>query len=480
MDIEALKTLSVQWKSIETTEQREKFYQDKVFPAVKKFVVIREQEKYPEPYRYLILTVGLSPEPIILSILTLRPEYICLLYTEQSKRFLDQILEECNLKVSQVELCQIQETNLPHIYRSVRGIYEKWGHPDRIAVDPTGGTKAMVAGCALAGSMLGATLVYVNSNYIGHLRKPEPGSEQLITLDNPYDVFGDLKLKQAEYLFCQKDFVGAESLLHELERETSTPERYQSIALLCRAYAAWDDWKISQAIDALREALATVKRYSRVDSQTPLANQVSLLQEQLSVLGNLKQAIEQIDADGESEVLGNPSWYLPMMATLRACAIRQEQRGKLDVAVLLWYRLVEFLSQQRLHSYGLITSSPNYQGLEIGEEELLEKFQKAINTEKKKNQSLDLKPLPKPISLMDGYTLLKALGDTLMDNQSLSTIRGKVNARDNGIFAHGFKPLNQKDYDGFKGLTEQLITTFKEIDPVNATYWKECEFINHF
>jgi len=51
----------------------------------------------------------------------------------------------------------------------------------------------MAAGCAMAGSAIGAKLIYIAGNFLTDLRKPEPGSEKLCYIDDPYTVFGDLE-----------------------------------------------------------------------------------------------------------------------------------------------------------------------------------------------------------------------------------------------------------------------------------------------
>jgi hypothetical protein len=134
----SLKQLSEQWKSIDENT-RERFYEEKLFPAIKNVVVAREQSNYPNPYTHLILPVGFSPEPLILSILILRPTKVYFLYTHDSGKYLDRIVSESGLMISQIDKDEILETNVPEIYQKVKAIYEKWGKPSRIAVDGSSG-----------------------------------------------------------------------------------------------------------------------------------------------------------------------------------------------------------------------------------------------------------------------------------------------------------------------------------------------------
>lgn len=471
-----LEALKQQWHSIQNRDERNRFYDEKVFPTVIEAVIPNEQKIHPESYSHLILPVGFSPEPLILSVLILRPEKVHFLYTKASQQYLDRIIKDTNLRISQVSQDEINDTNVPEIYQKVKAIYEQWGKPERVAVDISGGKKSMVGGCALAGSLIGAKLFYIDSKFNPEFKKPDPGTEKLMILDNPYDVFGDLKLEQAKNLFRQLDFVGTQRLLNELQIETSTPESYIAQALLCEAYSSWDDWKIELALEKMKQCVQIIERYFRLNRNTPLSYNLPRLREQLKILEKLKTALDLLTNNQSSEldVLTNPEFYLPMMATLRAGAIRQEQRGKLDVAALLWYRLIELFSQQRLSHYGLKTSKPDYSQCNQDETELLLEYKSVVSKVSRKD---DVSSLPNPISLVQGYMLLQALKDVFTTNLNLQEILGKVKARDNGIFAHGFKPLSKDEYEKFKELAEKLVAFFQKSNEHNQNCWDDCQFI---
>ncbi|WP_353259939.1 TIGR02710 family CRISPR-associated CARF protein, partial [Prochlorothrix hollandica] len=374
------------------------------------------------------------------------------------------------------------ETRLQNIYQKIREVYEKWERPTRIAVDPTGGTKAMVAGCTLAGNLIGADLVYVSSDYNTILRKPNPGSESLILLDNPYDVFGDLEFTKAQALFRQLDYSSSKIILENLEHKTSTPDRYKPLALLCSAYAHWDDLKIKDSVTDLRLSKDCLQRYLRLKTDsTILSSYPTILEQQIQTLENLDLSLNEL-GENKTVALSKPNLYLPLMGTLRACAIRQEKRGKRDVATLLWYRLLELLSQQRLSTYGLDTKCPDYNNSQlqnkISSDSLLEKYITCgLSTSKKGVKPENMTELPNIIDLINGYKLLKALDDPLAIDQDLNRITNQVNIRNNSIFAHGFKPLNDNSFMSFKTLVESLVDIFKTIQPENQAYWNDCIFV---
>ncbi len=71
---------------------------------------------------------------------------------------------------------------------------------ERIGLDPTGGTKVMSVGSGLATSILDVDILYVNNDkYNEVLRRPEPGSEQLINFESPkYILVNDKLIEDVE------------------------------------------------------------------------------------------------------------------------------------------------------------------------------------------------------------------------------------------------------------------------------------------
>ena len=207
----------------------------------------------------------------------------------------------------------------------------------------------------------------------------------------------------------------------------------------------------------------------------------TILEQQIQTLENLDLSLNEL-GENKTVALSKPNLYLPLMGTLRACAIRQEKRGKRDVATLLWYRLLELLSQQRLSTYGLDTKCPDYNNSQlqnkISSDSLLEKYITCgLSTSKKGVKPENMTELPNIIDLINGYKLLKALDDPLAIDQDLNRITNQVNIRNNSIFAHGFKPLNDNSFMSFKTLVESLVDIFKTIQPENQAYWNDCIFV---
>ena len=194
----------------EEAAEAARYYREEVFPLTCRLFVERERKKMAGKQIYgLILTVGTSPEPLILSLLACQPQKALFLYTEDTERYLDDIINYVQLSPSRWDKRLVQKSDPRTIYQVVKEIWEQWGRRSDIAVDITGGTKSMTGGLALVGAFLGFELLYVdNERYLKEQRRPYPGTECLKVLPNPYTVFGALKEKNALQLMRRQEFHG--------------------------------------------------------------------------------------------------------------------------------------------------------------------------------------------------------------------------------------------------------------------------------
>ena len=461
-----------QWLNITDSKENDRFYREEAFPLIRDLVVPREQKKLTIQCTHLILPVGMSPWPLILSILILQPQKVFFLYTpglEGSENFLDEIVQMTGLRISQVDKDEVDWQNIPDIYQKVKNIFKKWNEPEGLIIDISGGKKSMTGACLLAGSLINARFVYIDSDYHTKRKAPVPGSESLVILENPYDVFGDLKFQRAVDLFRQYDYAGAQRILNELKNSSSSPLNYQAREMLCEVYAKWDDWDIGPAQKRLGDLVRHIEQIGRSDATTPLYYQLPTLRDQLNLLERLNDALGSPDY----EMLRDTKLLQPMLGTMRACAIRQEKRCKLDVAALLWYRIIEFVSQQRLSGYKIKTDNPDYRDTGKDIEELTRAFRKQFKDEKSPYEFV----LPDKIDLIKGYALLAALEDPVVNHLNIGEIRGKVNARNKGLFAHGFRPLTMDEYQRFKSLAEKILENFKKETNDHIKDWETCQFI---
>jgi len=175
-----------QWKNMDPEDEAGRpttvFYDRTSFSLIKERFLSNLQNHLKQNYYGLILTVGMSPEPLIISILALKPKRIAFLYAEETEQYLDRIIDETGLRANQVEKRKIDSSNVIKIYDVIRHLYEQWGKRFNIAIDITGGKKSIAIAAAMAGFMLGVDVYYVHED--GYLLKLNAPEHSLIIKDS--------------------------------------------------------------------------------------------------------------------------------------------------------------------------------------------------------------------------------------------------------------------------------------------------------
>lgn len=141
-----------------------------------------------ERFDALVIPVSRSEVPCWL-LDTVRPARIALLGTPQSQTAMQQIeahAREQNITISaSLTLPDADDTAAfrAHAVEAIRQL-QKAG-ATRIAVDTTGGKVPMSLGLFMAAEETGATTLYVSSDYDPALKRPRPGSQQLVAVTTP-------------------------------------------------------------------------------------------------------------------------------------------------------------------------------------------------------------------------------------------------------------------------------------------------------
>ena len=84
--------------------------------------------------------------------------------------------------------------------------------------------------------------------------------------------------------------------------------------------------------------------------------------------------------------------------------------------------------------------------------------------------------LPEQVSLLEGFIILAALGDSMVKDPQgglvrLKQIRAMVSLRNNSIFAHGLIPVKEGDFLKFKRFVDELFRQLCEIEGVDFNDW---------
>ena len=448
------------------------FYDEHIFPYVKEaFVDNPNNNNQDKEYDGLILPLGYSPEPLILSILAIQPERVGLLYTKETEKLLSRIQDETKFPFHQLYKREIDGSSTVHVYKAIMELYQTWGSPTNIAVDITGGKKSMVGGAAMAGAALEADIFYVDNTKFTQ-GKPEPCTEYLSLLDNPYTVFGNLEVEKARDLYKRHDYAGAQRIFNQLEAQVGDPNLitvYKAYGLLCEIYEAWDNLDISSARTNLNDLLDILDRFSSLRQLDPLCNLMSILSEHEKAI----EGLGNIFADEKLAFNIPDGFHFAFM--LYHNALRREAQGKLDTACLILYRLLEWIEQHRLAQYGIITSHPNYSKSGVEKTELFNRYEK-----KRKDiyGSVSMSDLPDPIALVDGFLILDALDDDIVEYLNWRAFRGQVEIRNRSVYAHGMSKINEKSFRAFKLTVGERFKKAQEIADLDAsTFDEQHQFI---
>jgi len=157
----------------------------------KEVYTLKAQEKGDLKFEGLIFTVGLTPKPIILNILAVRPRYVYFICTHKSREQLNRIKRETGLEEDQFKVVIMEKDTMYRSFSLVKVglqyLHEQNGvEYDKIAMDITGGTKMMSAGCGIAASKFNIDILYAsNDQYDPDKRVPTPGTEKILVIPNP-------------------------------------------------------------------------------------------------------------------------------------------------------------------------------------------------------------------------------------------------------------------------------------------------------
>ncbi len=493
--------MQLERKTLAQRKEAEAFYDEKLMKLIEKEFIKKNKEKVFEQIEYLIISVGTSYEPLVLSIHIFKPKKILFLYTPVTEPILDKIVAYCGLKAAHYQKREVNETNPIDVYKEIKQAYLEWDRPSKLYIDFTGGTKAMSAAAAMAGAVIDVQMVYVGTNnFLSDFRKPYPGSETLYFIDNPLSIFGDLEIEKMMVLFSQANFSATREKLETLKEQIPDPNLRQQLNflyLLAAMYEHWDALEFAEAYEISVRLSKELIRDSRLHKTFVLMDCISQIQKQREILEALKDIPNLIKEKRNFDILCDVSYIIPLMFTMYTNAMLREKQEKYDMATLLLYRLLEMIEQRRLAQYGLYASKMDYNKFKILDEkyadisnlpfdEKREWLKEEVYQIKKQIfPKTDSKYLPEQISLLEGFIVLAALNDKICHSvrgtsvDKLKKIRAMVYLRNNSIFAHGLGAVSRQDYIKFKSFVQEMFQEFCVIEKINyAEYLEEITWLN--
>jgi CRISPR-associated protein (TIGR02710 family) len=419
----------------------------------------------------LVVTVGGSLRPIIESILAApRPDRILFICSPQSRELLgdqpaappDALLPSllsagAPLACGQYDVYRTADpqdltSSVRDIERNITPEVTRWRKRDpggayTVAVDFTGGTKVMSVALAYVARRWDCTFRYVG----GTLRAKEglgavqDRHEVILESVNPLEALGYQLAEDALTLCAEMDFRAAERLLSETaarQRRPDVQRALQTLRQLVQAFSHWDSFGHKDA----RAALEQVEK-NQNDLSLFLAT-ASVDRIHAGIPGWRKTLLVLSEAKNST---------FPLVEDLLSNALRRGAERRFDDAVARLYRSVEALGQAALAVRHGIPATKRVDSALIPWDRLAPDVARHWKASKIREERFV------ELALRDSYHLLDALGDPLgaaFGNSDFDKPRrNPLAARNDSILAHGYKPIQQPEFDSLKKAVFQLAST---------------------
>lgn len=255
-------------------------YMREAWPAV--LGRMREDLEGPPPQPdLLVLVVGFSPPPLLLSIGWHRPRRVLLVGSESgggeaSLQHLHAFLRDewdhfAGWKPEVLDPLPFPPTDTARAVSRIGEALRTWkaAHPHAtVHMDITGGKKSMVAAMFFLACEIGARAVYVDGDYDEGLRMPRPGTERVVPLPDPVAVLALGGRRGVRHALEREDYVGAHQLLTTLiadiqaedpeARALTRVDQLQRLAAQVEVCRYWSEGRYHEARQCFRNRRAEV------------------------------------------------------------------------------------------------------------------------------------------------------------------------------------------------------------------------------
>lgn len=406
----------------------------------------------------LVLTAGTQPYSMAMSLCFRRArQRVVFLHTEASLPHAREAVRLAGVDPALVRERPVDKADSAAVYRHVRELHRELGAGAGITVDFTSGSKAMTGGASAVAGLLALPQIYIEST--ARLQAPNGllfGLEEAHEVDHPLVVFGDARREEAERAWADGRFEQARATFADLGRAAVPGYHWRARELLASAYAAWDRLELGKAIRPLDDAAmllgATVA--ANMPGDLRLVRDASRVRRQAEAARTLQSAM-----------VGRP-WNDALQAsTLLRYLLGRATRATPDLSALLAYRAIELAVQRRLGAHGIDPGQPVYPEPDA----LLERYNRRVEEPHR------LAALPGKLGLVQGWHLLRALPDPVVAALPKDAI-DHVGKRNESIYAHGFRRLDEKAAGGFLAVAVSVARAVAEADG-QAFPWPDTDFV---
>lgn len=448
----------------------ERFYLEQVLPLLELDFVQREHVHLPHPYLGAIVAVGRDPTPALLALATMSPERVHLIYASDAEPAVEQLIARVQPAPTPYDRSRVDEQPILQAYAAARDVHRDWGAPESVAVCLTGGPEALSAGLAMAAHMIGADLFAVEAEeYWPAVGCPRPGSQYLRLLPQPYAAFGDLAQAEAQRAYARGDYNLARELYAQLADKPDGRE-YRPYRDLAAAYEAWDRFDAYPAGRLLSEVAQALEN----EPWHPLAPHLPHLRQQADTLTRLAPLMAPDDWASIEALLHQADLVTWLAFSLWHAAERRLRAGRFDLAVLLQYRLLELLVQQRLAARGVDMAAPDYARLDGPDLPAALAERQVRLLERPPSEAL-----PERSSLSNGLLLLHIVGDLLVEDIDWALVRRCLPVRNRSMLAHSFQAPQRIDALAFERLNGPALARFCRIVGTDGGAMEEASRFLH-
>ncbi len=457
-------------------EEAARLYQAEVFPAERERIIRAARQRNEAPLDILFVTVGAQPDSPTLAVLATPAQFVVLVHSDDSAAAADQVIRALDLTADRAEKRSIGDGKNPNLlYKVCFEWWKKRGRPKRVGFDLTGGLKTMSAAAAAAGFALpDARIFYIEADQPRICHRIFWINERRLELENPFEVFGEIRRASARQLAADLRYGPAAALYRQLAADTDQAgDRFR--AELCAGYDALERMDFDAARQTLSELAARLDKRSR-DSLELEYDRV--LVERDTVRANADGAerlaafVSRVSAAGadparEPEALRSAE-CLDFIAMLIQTGERRRAQGLMDLAALLFYRATEAMVQRRLALRGGVDpGNVDWPALAGAAERSIDEIIAAYNDASPK-QPLDGEQLPAQLGRASAYAMLAvAFPGDVAEAKHIQKFAGLGDSRNRSLLAHGLQKLEDKTVERLADHAQELFAQLLKVEALD-------------
>ncbi len=419
---------------------------------VREEYVSKYYQEFGGKYDALVVMVGRTIEPLIRDIRAVSAEKTYLLYTKGSEKEMETIIEECGLLPSKYEKERVNSTDMTEIYGVIKEIARKH---DKVAVDITGGKKAMAGAAAIAAAFISLDIIYSDyTEYDKENRRPKRGTEYLARLKNPMKTTQDILKKMGMEAFNHGDFKRAAELFSKVSEESYSAEdeaMFSFLNQMSQAFLMFSSFDFAGGHHLIEKVYSKSKRWNHHT------------QEDILRFSEKSRAIYEMKKKGarDLEILGTRDAYLFIASLLINLRNKKKNQGDMVSSALINYRLMEMMAQQRLAKMGIDTSEVSESSINFSKEER-EKYDEYTR------ETAGYIKISRKSGLLQDICILKAKEDPLLEDIVPNDVKNASQPRNKSYMEHGIDPVDAKKVKNMEGTVNKMLENFCNIEGISV------------